>query len=391
MYHVFILLLLLPSILHAQKSGKLHERSVVVDTHNDVLSTVTLNGLSVETDLSGKAHSDLARWKKGGVDIQIFSVFCDERYGTGTAFARANREIDSLYAIVGRNPEQMMMVRNPSDLKSAVRQKKLGCMIGVEGGHMIEDNLTLLDSLYARGTRYLTLTWNNSTSWASSAKDEAAGTVTNAKKGLNDLGRQVVQRMNSLGMIVDISHVGEQTFRDVLQVTTKPVIASHSCVYTICPHPRNLKDEQIRAIGKNGGVIHLNFYSGFVDSNYMKRKEAFAQRHAAERDSLKALNLAYYEIDDWLVKKYPLEAEALRPALSQLLDHLDYIVRLIGVDGVGLGSDFDGIESAPKGLDDVSSFPHITEALMQRGYSKKDIRKILGGNFIRVFKAVQKV
>lgn len=380
------LLLCLATTGSAQSYQTLHQKALIVDTHNDVLSSV-ISGLNIEHNLKGKTHSDLQRFKQGGVDVQVFSVFCDERYGKGTAFAFANREIDSLQAIVQRNPSRLMMVTTPAELQQAVRQGKMGCMIGVEGGHMIEDNLSYLDSLYKRGTRYLTLTWNNSTSWATSAKDETAGTVPNAKKGLNEFGKQVVRRMNELGMMVDVSHIGEQTFWDVMAVTTKPIIASHSCVYNICPHSRNLKDDQIKAIGKNRGVIQLNFYSGFIDSNYMKRKEAFLARHAQERDSLKAAGMTSYGIDEWISKQYPQEAEALRPQLSQLLDHIDYIVRLIGVDGVGLGSDFDGIESAPRPLDDVAAMPLITKALLERGYSKKDVRKILGENFLRVFKA----
>jgi membrane dipeptidase len=383
------LLSLLAAPCYAQSYKKLHKQAIVIDTHNDVLSSATMKGVSIEDDLTGRYHSDIQRFKKGGVDIQVFSVFSNERYGKGTAFAYANREIDSLYAIVNRNPADLMLVMNPAQLQQAMRRGKMGCMIGVEGGHMIEDNLTYLDSLYKRGARYLTLTWNNSTSWASSAADETAGKIPNAKKGLNDLGKQIVRRMNELGMMVDVSHIGEQTFWDVMKITTKPVIASHSCVHALCPHPRNLKDEQIKAIGKNGGVIQLNFYSGFIDSNYMRRKEAFLARHAQERDSLKAAGMTSYEIDDWVTMKYPQEADALRPSIGQLLDHLDYIVRLIGVQGVGLGSDFDGIESPPKELDDVTTFPLITKALLERGYKKKEVEKILGGNFIRVFKSNQ--
>jgi len=259
-------------------------------------------------------------------------------------------------------------------------------MLGVEGGHMIEDNLNYLDSLYKRGVRYMTLTWNNSTSWATSASDETQHKSPNAKLGLNDFGKQVVKRMNELGMLVDVSHNGEQTFWDVINVTTKPVIASHSCAYALCPVPRNLKDDQIKAIGRNGGVIHLNFYSGFLDSTFMKKKTLFLMTHGKELDSLNQLKWANYEIEEWMAKKYPQEAETLRPPLSMLLDHLDYIVKLIGVDHVGLGSDFDGIDSAPQGLNGVEDFPKITQALMERGYKKKQIKKILGGNFIRVFK-----
>ena len=383
------LFLLLSIVSSAQSYQKIHNKAVVIDTHNDVLSTITMKGLDIENDLTGKSHSDIGRFKKAGMDIQVFSIFCDERFGKDTAFKYANIEIDSLYAIVARNKDKMMIVTNPKQLQQAVKQNKLGCMMGVEGGHMIEDNLDYLEALYKRGARYMTLTWNNSTSWATSAFDETRKKDSLPHKGLTDFGKQVVKKMNELGMIVDISHVGEQTFWDAIQTSTKPVIASHSCVYNLCPVPRNLKDDQIKAIGKNGGVIHLNFYSGFIDSNYNKGKTAFLQKHKQEVDSLKSLKWANYEIEEWTAKKYPQEVEAYRPDLSQLLNHLDYIVKMIGIDHVGLGSDFDGIESAPKPLDDVTSFPLITKALMERGYSKKEIEKILGGNFIRVFEANQ--
>lgn len=374
----------------AQSYRKVHRKAIVIDTHNDVLSEVTMKGLDIEQDLTGRSHSDIARFQKGGIDIQVFSIFCDDRFGKDTAFRYANREIDSLYAIVARNPGRMMMVTSPGELKAAVRKGKLGCMMGVEGGHMIEDNLSFLDRFYERGVRYMTLTWNNSTSWATSAMDETNKKDSLPHKGLTDFGRQVVKRMNALGMIVDLSHVGEQTFWDAIHTTDKPVIASHSCAYALCPVPRNLKDDQIRAIAQNGGVIHLNFYSGFVDSNYLKNSKAFLARHQREVDSLKALGQTGYEIEEWAARRYPEEADAFRPVLSQLLDHLDYIVRLAGIDHVGLGSDFDGIESAPRPLDDVTAYPLITKALLERGYSKKDIRKILGGNFIRVFEANQR-
>jgi membrane dipeptidase len=290
----------------------------------------------------------------------------------------------------------MMMVYNSRDLAKAVKQKKLGAMLGVEGGHMIEDDLGKLDALYKRGVRYMTLTWNNSTSWASSAMDESASKIPDErmmrekKKGLSDFGKQVVKRMNELGMLVDLSHVGEQTFWDALAVTKKPVLVSHSCAHALCPVFRNLKDEQIKGIGKNGGVIHLNFFSGFVDSSFFKRVEQFNTRHKAERDSLLKTVTDPYFADNYLFEKYAGEVASLRPPLSMLLDHLDHIVKLIGVDHVGLGSDFDGINSSPQQLDDVTDFPLITRELLNRGYSKKDIKKILGGNFIRLLKENEK-
>ncbi|HEY0678088.1 MAG TPA: dipeptidase [Chitinophagaceae bacterium] len=377
----------------SQPSRKFHNKSILVDTHNDVLTTAVEDGLPIDSNLKGKTHSDIQRFLEGGVDIQIFSVWCDGTYGNGRAFERANREIDTLYAVAARNQSRMMMVFKPADLREAVRKKKLGAMIGVEGGHMIEDRLDYLDSLYKRGTRYLTLTWNNSTSWATSAMDESAAqsdsanTNASRQKGLSPFGQQVIKRMNELGMIVDVSHVGEQTFRDAIRLTSKPVIASHSCAHKLCPVFRNLKDDQIRAIAKNGGVIHLNFFSGFVDSNFNKRNTDFIERHKAERDSLLKLNPEPYFADSKLFEKYADEVKSLRPPLSALLDHLDHIVKIAGTDHVGLGSDFDGINSSPQQLDDVTAFPLITDELLKRGYSKKDVRKILGGNFIRVFEA----
>jgi membrane dipeptidase len=380
-------LLILPLDAFTQSYEKIHQDAIVTDTHNDVLTTITMNGMNIENDLTGKSHSDIARFKKGGIDVQVFSIFCDERFGKDTAFKYANIEMDSLYAIVKRNPDKMMIVTNPVQLATALKQKKLACMMGVEGGHMIEDRMDYLDSLFKKGARYMTLTWNNSTSWATSAADESKNNLPFGTKGLTSFGKDIVKRMNALGMMVDISHVGEQTFWDAINTTTKPVIASHSSVYSLCPVPRNLKDDQIKAVAKNGGVIDINFYSGFIDSNYMKRKELFLAGHKAEMDSMKSIKKAQYEIDEFISKKYKSEADELRPPLSLLIDHIDYIVKLVGSDYVGLGSDFDGIESAPKGLDDVSNMPLITKALVEKGYSKKDIEKILGGNFIRVFKA----
>jgi membrane dipeptidase len=307
-----------------------------------------------------------------------------------------------------RNPGKIKKIANSTELLQTIKEKKLAAMFGVEGGHMIENNLTNLDNFYKRGVRYMTLTWNNSTDWATSALDETtappnelrsfplSGTPEGRtlkdsarKKGLTEFGKQVVKRMNELGMMVDLSHVGETTFWDAINTTTKPVIVSHSCVYSLCPHRRNLKDEQIKAVGKNGGVIHLNFFSGFLDSSYDRRNNAFNKSHRAERDSLLKINPEPYFADVILFEKYHEEVKALRPSLSLLLDHLDYIVKLVGVDHVGLGSDFDGINSAPQQLDDVTAMPLITKELLKRGYSKKDIRKILGGNFLRIFKANQ--
>jgi membrane dipeptidase len=381
-----VLNLVITFTTYSQSYKKLHKKAIVVDTHNDVMIDM-LEGKDIATDLTGKTHSDLTRFKKGGIDAQFFSIWSDETYGKGNGFNYAMRQIDTLYANINRHGDKMMLARTPSEILTAAKNKKLASLIGVEGGHMIDDNLGNLETLFNRGTRYMTLTWNNSTSWATSAADETAGKIPNAKKGLNDFGKQVVRRMNELGMMVDLSHVGEQTFWDAISSTTKPVLISHSCVYSICPVPRNLKDDQIKAVAKNGGVIQMNFYSGFLDPGYDKRNKAFVANHKSQIDSLVKAKTTNFDIEKWIVKTYPQEAATLRPPLSILIDHIDYITKLVGVDYVGLGSDFDGISSAPQQLNDVSNYPLITKSLLEKGYSKKDIKKILGGNFMRVFKA----
>ena len=367
----------------------IHKEAILVDTHNDVLLQTMEKGAIIDQDLNGITHSDLDRFKKGGVDVQFFSVWCD---GTqANPFKYALTEIDSLDAVAKRNPDKIIEVANSKEMMEAVDQQKIAAFFGVEGGHMIEDDLAKLDSLYSRGTRYMTLTWNNSTSWATSAADETAleGGALNSEgeKGLTEFGKQVVKRMNALGMMVDISHVGEQTFWDVLETTTKPVIASHSSVYALCPVPRNLKDDQIKAIAKNGGVVQINFYSGFITPDYEKKREAFLKEHQAENDSLVSAGVNIYVAEELLFATYTDEVQSLRPTLQQLMEHIIYIIDLVGVDYVGLGSDFDGITSAPIGLDDVTSYPLITNALIEKGYSKADINKILGENLLRVLKA----
>jgi membrane dipeptidase len=380
-YQLIVVFALIGNSMFAQQYKKLHFKSIVVDTHNDILMKAADKGMVFDQDLTGKTHTDLGRWKKGGLDVQLFSVYCDG--DTKNAYAFANREMDSLDAVAARNPGKIVKAYNTAELLKAVKEHKIAAMFGVEGGHMIEDDLNKLDALYKRGARYLTLTHNIAPSWATSAADET--TKPNLPhKGLTDFGKQVVQRMNQLGMIIDVSHVGEQTFWDVIKFSTKPIMASHSCVYNLTPHRRNLKDDQIKAIAKNGGVIQLNFNPGFIDSSFGKKEDAFLKRHAAEKDSLIKSGMGDFYSIDYLYQKYADEANAIRPPLSMLIDHIDYIVKLVGVDYVGLGSDFDGVNITPQQLDDVTSYPMITKELLNRGYSKKDIRKILGGNFLRV-------
>ncbi|MCK9408338.1 MAG: dipeptidase [Bacteriovoracaceae bacterium] len=385
MNRLFFITLLFCSIVFSSDHKKLHTAAIVVDTHNDVLlRAMKGEDLSVRTT---EGHSDVVRLNEGGVDVQIFSVWCGSEFGNGRAFNRAIEMIDTLHAIVRRANDKIVLTSTYMDVNRALKQKKIAALIGVEGGHMIEDSLFYLDSLAKRGMNYLTLTWNNSTTWATSAADETEKGDSLAFKGLTEFGKNVVRRLNDLGVMVDLSHTGEKTFWDALAVTKKPVLVSHSSVYSICPSRRNLKDDQIKAVAKNNGVICINFYSGFIDSNYHRRVSEIRKNYSGLVDSMKQANADYWKaelsIDSALAPHY-LEA---RPTLSLLVDHIDYIAKLVGADFVGIGSDFDGVESLPKEMDDVTFLPNITRELLMRGYTEKDIRKILGSNVMRVMKA----
>ncbi len=364
--------------LMAQDAIKVHHKAIMVDTHGDILYNQIQSGIDIG-QLQTTGNFDLVRAKQGGLDVQVFSIWCDEKGG----FDMANRQIDSLYALIKRYPDKITLVNSAEQLENAVKQQKLAALIGVEGGHMIENDLAKLEALAKRGMIYLTLTWNNSTPWASSAAQESKGEI--AMPGLSDFGKSVVRKLNEIGVLVDLSHVGEQTFFDAIKLATKPVLVSHSCVYGINPVPRNLKDKQIKAVGKNGGVISINFYSGFLDPTYSAKQQNFFIKHKPE---LKELSDKYgrSKAIDTLISKYQSEADDNRPRIERVIDHIDYVVKLIGVDHVGIGADFDGAESFPKGMDSVADFPKVTEALLKRGYSEADVYKILGGNFVRLLR-----
>jgi len=374
----------------AQSFEKLHQKAIVVDTHNDVLSSSVLGGKDISQRLS-TGHSDLVRWKEGGLDIQFFSVYTGPVSRNKEGYYKdANEQVDSLESIVKRNGDRMVLAKNYRELEKGLRQKKLVALIGVEGGHMIEDDIKKLEALYQRGMRYMTLTWNNSTSWASSAMDETSPSFGGSRReaGLSDFGKQIVRRMNELGIIVDLSHTGERTFYDAIVVTSKPVLLSHSSVWNICPVFRNVKDDQIKALALNGGVICINFYSGFISKEYDLRSTYLdGPGKKIIQDSLFAVLHDTAKMKTEWQKYYESEMNKVRPTLAQVVDHIDYVVQLVGDDYVGVGADYDGVNSLPVGLDDVSAYPKITEELLRRGYSKKSIRKILGGNVLRVMKA----
>jgi len=366
------------------QTPKLHFSSLVVDMHTDVLESYLENGRDVE-HFSTKGMVDLDRLKMGGVDAQFFVLWPDpDKPQQMGMYDQAKRSLDSLDAIMARNPQRMALCRTPGEIEKTVASGKIAALIGLEGGSALEDDPSKLDYFYKRGTRYLGLTWNDSPSWASSAMDE---TNPNWKghKGLNDFGRKIIRQLNKLGVLVDVSHSGEQTFYDVLKTSTKPIIASHSSVYSICPHYRNLKDDQIRALAKKGGVMFINFYPSYLVKGFDAIYQRARKRATVIQDSLKKIgSLKTFDRSTYIMSKI----SSIFPDVKTVVDHIDYVVKLVGDDYVGLGSDFDGIPIAPHGLEDVSKMPAITKELLRRGYSERSIKKILGGNFMRVFRVV---
>ena len=386
MTYATLLLFICVSSIFSQSPRELHNQAFLVDAHNDVLlRAMEGEDLSVRTV---KGHSDLPRLLEGGVDLQIFAVWVNPyAYLPDRAFQRALDMISKLEELAQGSP-QFTLVRTRDDLDRVTDTGILGALIGVEGGHAIENSLEKLRILHDRGMRYLTLTWNNSTDWATSAKDESQMDSL-AFRGLTEFGKAVVRTCNEIGVLVDVSHVGEHTFWDVMEITTKPVIASHSCAFALCPHFRNLNDDQLRAIAATGGVVGVNFYAGYLDSTFATREKVVMAKYQPQLDSL-AEQYGKESDDYWYGKMALLDTElaAVAPSVDILIDHIDYLVQVMGVDHVGLGSDFDGVDVLPQGIKDCTDLPVITEKLLARGYHQEAIEKILGGNFRRVLETV---
>jgi membrane dipeptidase len=288
----------------------------------------------------------------------------------------------------------MMMAFSTADIERAHREHKLAALMGIEGGHSIEADMHLLRDYYRLGVRYMTLSWSNTNEWADSSGDISDLKVQH-HDGLTDFGKQVVLEMNRLGMMVDISHVADKTFWDAIATTKAPVIASHSSARALVNAPRNMTDEMLKAVANNGGVVQVNFFNGFIDENFRKANDAqkaeaqAARQKHIEQNKAEGKEVNYIELDrierEWIAK-------IPRPPLKSLMDHIDHIAKVAGVDHVGLGSDFDGVSGAtPQGIDSAADLPKITQALLDRGYSADDIKKILGGNLMRVFREVERV
>jgi membrane dipeptidase len=364
-----------------------HRKSFIADTHNDVLLR-SMTGKNILSSLE-ESHSDLEKFEKGGVDLQVFSIWVSPSEFEGEYFDRANNMITHLEYLCSRVPSKWSIPYNYQDIIYNDQRDILSCMIGVEGGHAIENDLLKLEKLYDRGMRYLGVTWNNSNDWATSAKDETQKRDSLEFIGLSEFGKEVIRKCNDLGIMIDISHAGDQTVKDILQISNKPIIASHSSVYNICPHYRNLKNDQIYAIKKNGGVIFINFYPGYIDPTFVEKEEKMKKFQKPLIDSVNAIygentDEGWYKVSEELAPHY----QSIVPDLDDVVDHIDYVKNLIGIDHVGIGGDWDGVEVLPKNIEHIGKLPALTEVLIDRGYTKKEIRKILGENFKRVFKEV---
>ncbi len=369
-----------PAAEIAERARRIHANSLLFDGHNDLpwslrkAGDVTFANLDLSKRLA-KGQTDIPRLREGGLKAQFWSVFIphDHPHPAQTVI----EQIDIVNRMAERYPNDFELAYSAADIERIVKEGKIASLIGIEGGVAIEGNLALLRAFYRLGARYMTLTHNTTLDWADAAVDLPKS------HGLSPFGERVVLEMNRLGMLVDISHVSAETMADVLRVARAPVIASHSSAFAIAPSPRNVPDDILRQLPQNGGVVMVNFYSGFVVPEAARR---IAEARKEARDTHTDPEQAKRAFEKWS-KAYQIP----RGTISDVADHIDHIVKVAGIDHVGIGSDFDGITSWPVGLEDVSCYPKLTEELIRRGYSDTDIAKILGGNALRAFRQAGEV
>jgi len=371
----------------AERARKLHFSSIVLDTHDDT----TQRFFSKNFDLAKRnpdGHIDIPRMKEGGMNAIFFSIWIDGRTMGPTAIQKALDQIDAVHENVRKNSRDMMFARTAADVRKAHAEGRIAALIGVEGGHMIGNDFRMVRIFSDLGVRYMTLSHFYNDEWADSSTDKPA------HNGLTDYGKEIVREMNRQGMMVDISHVSDKTFYDALEVSKAPLIASHSSCRAICNHPRDMTDDMIKALATKGGVIQINYEKSFIDESYRQASEKVSGGVVAMFDQLKkqcgddeeCLGKKMNEME----KQATAEGKLPHVTWEKIIDHIDHVVKLAGADHVGLGSDFDGA-TMPEGMDDCTHLPKITEALMRKGYSDDDIRKILGANLLRVMEQAEKV
>jgi membrane dipeptidase len=363
---------------------RLHRKAFVFDAHCDTaMRLIGERAVDLGERLEG-GHMDLPRMEAGGLDAQIFACWPNPRLTREEYLKQTLQMIDAVWEQAGRHGDRLEVALEGRDLKRISEKERVAAIIGIEGGHAILEDLGVLRDFHRLGVRCMTLTWMNTNEWADSSDD------TTMWGGLNEFGREVIVEMDRLGMIIDCSHVSDSTFFDVIETTRNPVLVSHSCMRALCDIPRNVSDDELRALAENGGVVCINYFPGFLDKGYYGQASEVWQEFGRRRreltdlyggDRARARNELETEYDERM-------GAIEKPSIGALVDHIDHAVRVAGIDHVGLGSDFDGISVLPGGMEDVSDLPAITAELKRRGYSDRDVRKILGGNLLRLVERV---
>ncbi len=370
-----------------ERATKLHREAIVIDTHNDITSPMTDQGYDLGArDTSGRTQTDIPRMKEGGLDAEFFAIYVSASYArNGGSARRALDMIDGVYEQARRHPESLEMAFTADDIRRIHKTGKIAALMGIEGGHAIEDSLSALRQFYRLGVRYMTLTHSNTNNWADSSGDINNRNVKH-HNGLTDFGKEVVREMNRLGMMVDISHVADKTFWDAVETSQAPVIASHSSARALTDIPRNMTDDMLKAVAKKGGVVMVNFGKSFVNTKYFKP----SAETQAKMDEIR--NQYSGDLATMRAKLRELQGPPPRVTLDMLIEHFVHIARIAGVDHVGIGSDFDGVGGQlPEGMEEISKLPAITYELLKRGWSDADVKKVLGENFLRTMAEVERV
>jgi len=373
-----------------ERAAKLHREAIVVDTHDDVTSAILEDGFDLGKP-DGTTATDLPKMRAGGIGAEFFSIYVDPRFylhpsaHDGGPARRALDMIDVTYQQIERHPQDLVFAGSVEEIRRAKRDGKIAILMGIEGGYAIENSLSALRDFYRLGVRYMTLTHSVNGDWADSSG--VGGTPPEpTHHGLSPFGEEVVREMQRIGMLVDVSHVSDETVEDVLRVAKAPIIASHSSARALCDASRNLSDDQLRAIAKNGGVVMVNFFAAYIDPKYRDAARAVYRAHADELAAAEKDGAHTSKMND-LYRK--LSEGIPRPPLSVLVDHIEHVAKVAGVDHVGLGSDFDGVSAMPVGLEGMDGLPKITLELLRRGWSDQDVKKVLGENFLRVMAAAE--
>jgi membrane dipeptidase len=386
-----LLLLIMPSLAPAQSvsdhAKKLQSSSIVIDTHDDTTQRL----LDPKFDLSVRHNDgniDIPRMKEGGLSAMFFSIWISSKIMGPEAVKKALDQIDAVRETVRKNPNDLMLATSAADIREAKKQHKIAVLMGVEGGHMMGNDLSVLRTFAALGVRYMTLTHMDNNEWADSSTDKPA------HNGLTDFGKDVIRETNRLGIIVDISHVSDKTFYDAIATSKAPVFASHSSCRALCVAPRNMTDDMIRDLAKNGGVIQINYHVGFLSQEFRDFEKAHPEAEKEITEEVKKRcgdnEACRLTTGDQVVRDFMQAGKLPNVDWTVIVDHIDHAVKIAGADHVGLGSDFDGAVM-PLGMQDVTHIPQITDALLKKGYSESDIRKILGENTLRVLSQVEQV